>query len=185
MTRTDIINHYCDLSGNRFYLEIGTSYGHNFKKVNAKYKVGIDLIAPRIDGVFPCESDRFFAFWPSTIKFDVIFIDGDHSHEQSLRDLQNAIKFLTPYGVIIMHDCMPDKEEHCGEVKGDKSPWYGDVYKTFLWARQRYFSYCKKEDCGCGCIFPWLSIDYQKPDIPEKYTFDDYLKHRTEWMGVV
>ena len=37
----------------------------------------------------------------------MIFIDGDHSFEQSRRDVEHALAHLAPEGVILVHDCNP------------------------------------------------------------------------------
>ena len=184
MTRTEIINEYLDMLGNEFYLEIGTANGNNFVLVNAKHKVGCDVRARDLNGIIPMSSNDFFRFWPKTIKFDVIFIDGDHSYEQSLKDLIGAVQILNPDGAIVLHDCLPNKVEETGETKDDKSPWYGNVYKTLIWARQRLHTVCHEDDCGCGVVVPDRPIE-DFPVIPKDYTFDDYLKHKKEWMGVL
>ncbi|MEI7436101.1 MAG: class I SAM-dependent methyltransferase [bacterium] len=44
--------------------------------------------------------------------FDMIVIDGDHGHEQSLADLKNALEVLGPNGILIAHDA------HCAEWPG-------------------------------------------------------------------
>ncbi len=41
--------------------------------------------------------------------YHVVFIDGDHSHKQSKRDLMNSINVLCPSGVIVMHDIRKSK----------------------------------------------------------------------------
>lgn len=37
-------------------------------------------------------------------QFDIIFVDGDHSYEQTKKDIVNAWKFLKPNGLLIGHD---------------------------------------------------------------------------------
>ena len=70
-----------------------------------------------------------------------MFIDGLHTYEQSLIDVQNTLKFLNPTGVIVMHDCNPkDKlsalpgnslhEVSQLNLKGWNNEWCGDVWKT-------------------------------------------------------
>lgn len=51
-----------------------------------------------------CGSNEYFNSLISTIKFDVIFIDGDHSYRQSKLDLNNSLKHLDDNGIIIMDD---------------------------------------------------------------------------------
>lgn len=37
-------------------------------------------------------------------KYDIVFIDGDHSHETSWMDMQLAMKCITPDGILIIDD---------------------------------------------------------------------------------
>jgi SAM-dependent methyltransferase len=47
-------------------------------------------------------SDDFFA--ANIEQFDIIFVDGDHSYSQTLKDLNNALGCLNPGGVLIVDD---------------------------------------------------------------------------------
>jgi len=48
-------------------------------------------------------SDKMFSELDN-VKFDFIYIDGDHSYEQVLRDLNNSFKVLKVGGVILVDD---------------------------------------------------------------------------------
>ena len=37
-------------------------------------------------------------------KYDIIFVDGDHSYVQSIKDIKNSLEFLDTNGVIFLHD---------------------------------------------------------------------------------
>tara|TARA_R100001163_G_C5065606_1_gene203610 strand:+ start:663 stop:1361 length:699 start_codon:yes stop_codon:yes gene_type:complete len=50
-------------------------------------------------------SDKFFE--TNERVFDLFLIDGDHTYEQAYRDINNALKFLSPNGVIFCHDAAP------------------------------------------------------------------------------
>jgi SAM-dependent methyltransferase len=55
--------------------------------------------------LFPVRSDEAFEeYIKSRRLFDMIIIDGDHSHGQSLNDLKNALEVLAPTGILIVHD---------------------------------------------------------------------------------
>jgi len=74
-------------------------------------------------------SDQFFE--QNTKKYGLIFIDGDHSYEQSLKDLNNALKCLEPDGFVVMHDVCPAKEEWTKpEALDQQQPYTGEVWKT-------------------------------------------------------
>ena len=55
----------------------------------------------------PIFSDVFFktCIWT----YDIIYIDGDHSYQQTKKDFDNAWKFLKPGGLLIGHDFLHQK----------------------------------------------------------------------------
>jgi len=48
------------------------------------------------------DSDTFFA--ETERQFNVILLDGSHTYDQSKRDIANALRSLSPGGIILMHD---------------------------------------------------------------------------------
>jgi len=46
------------------------------------------------------------------VKFDFIFIDGDHSYAGALRDFVNYSKFLADDGIVAFHDIIDSKYHH-------------------------------------------------------------------------
>jgi len=63
--------------------------------------------------------------------FDFIFIDADHSHEQSLKDFLNAQEYLLEDGFIFMHDTYPYNEAMFAPGLCN------DCYKTPLYIKQK------------------------------------------------
>jgi tRNA A58 N-methylase Trm61 len=53
-----------------------------------------------------CNS-RLFDFSPFENKIDLVFIDGSHEYSDVLEDSANALRMLTPHGVIIWDDYQP------------------------------------------------------------------------------
>lgn len=53
-------------------------------------------------------SDEFFK--NNIINYDFIFIDGGHKREQVERDIVNAFNFLSPGGLILLHDYYPENK---------------------------------------------------------------------------
>ena len=49
-------------------------------------------------------SDIFFK--NNEDKFDIIFLDGLHTYEQTIKDINNAIQSIEDDGVILVHDCL-------------------------------------------------------------------------------
>lgn len=150
MQHSEVINRIAERLSAKSYLEIGVETGVTFRKVTIADKVGVDpdlkVDPSSLDGVFYSNfSDAFFeklrAGEIERDGFDVIFIDGLHTFEQSLRDLLNAIEFLRPGGVIVIDDVRPTdalaalrSHQRCRELKERvASPdrnWMGDVFKT-------------------------------------------------------
>jgi len=76
-------------------------------------------------------SDDFFA--KNTEKFDIVFIDGDHSYEQSLKDLNNAMKLIPVGGFIVLHDAVPVSFEATQWEAFKKKQFYnGEIWKTVV-----------------------------------------------------
>lgn len=141
------------------YLEIGVSDGECFCAVSAPIKIGVDPIAPspavleetRQSGVTYCAlpSDEFFrgpARGLLTAGVDVAFIDGLHTWHQAYRDCRNVLRYLSPEGVILLHDCLPRNEQeatvaashsHAAELNGPgwNGVWTGDVWRVIVTLR--------------------------------------------------
>jgi hypothetical protein len=115
--------------------------------VNIREKFGVDP-EPRIKLEFPNvkifqeTSDEFFSKNSET--FDLIFLDGLHTYEQTWRDLQNSFASCKSNGIIVVDDVVPSDKfsamkdpleayrtrEAAGIVNtGD---WSGDVFRVVL-----------------------------------------------------
>jgi hypothetical protein len=131
------------------YLEIGVQDGHTFHGVVADSKIAVDPTF-RFDvrkaraqnpnaEYHAVPSDKFFSGYDKAA-FDVVFIDGLHTAEQTLRDLLNAVSHTRPNSLIIVDDVFPDSYAsslpdeplafRLKKVLNDPGPaWMGDVYK--------------------------------------------------------
>lgn len=149
--RPAVMRQLCRLYPAARYLEVGVWRGATFDKVPAARKVAVDP-AFRLDppagerdepgtDYHEVTSDEYFAGLVGRDElFDVIFLDGLHVYEQTLRDLMNALDHLQPDGVVVVDDThppshlcsLPDRDEYfavrdyIGET--DKR-WMGDIYK--------------------------------------------------------
>lgn len=152
--RTGIIQRHLDALGGGRYLEIGLGDGGVFLHVDARRKVGVDpgglplrrrlrhpLSLPR-SRVVRATSDEFFAGLDPEARFEVSFVDGYHTWEQALRDVDGCLRHATAEGVVVMHDCNPpnepagmrDPEEAAARADSDGS-WCGDVWKAVAYLR--------------------------------------------------
>ena len=133
MDKVSVIQKLISVKKARVYLEIGVASGDCFLKVAAPTKIAVDPEftipfrrklrhhAKRLrlafnsrsrmnEYYYKMRSDDFFAKTHSSLLkegVDVAFVDGLHTHEQSLRDVKNCLKFLNPGGFIVVHDCNP------------------------------------------------------------------------------
>lgn len=57
----------------------------------------------RLDAVLVRETSQFF-FAHNTLKFDIIFVDGDHRYVGCLNDCETALNHIKPGGLMIIDD---------------------------------------------------------------------------------
>ena len=119
------------------YLEIGVDRGFSLELANnCPRPVGVDpdpRIAAKLADHSQVErvtSDAFFASYDGE-PFEMIFVDGLHTAEQSLKDMINAERVLAPGGSIFVHDVVPLTEQ---TQRDDRctSFWSGTPWKAFL-----------------------------------------------------
>lgn len=156
ISRAEVLQGFLSCFENPSYLEVGVSRGGTFQKIRAQRKVAVDpefkfdvqearKSSPNAE-FHAVPSDVFFGEIASPAdRYDVIFIDGLHTAEQTLRDLLNAIQFLKPSGVIVVDDVVPNSyaaslsdigaaRDLRRELKMDDASWMGDVYRLVFFA---------------------------------------------------
>lgn len=117
--RAKVIQSILDMFTNPSYLEIGIDEGSTFRMLTAARKIGVDpnfkflpsnmMVGDRSIEYVRATSDRYFAeICPPHERFDLAFIDGLHTFEQTLRDLLNVLMRLTPRGVVVIDDILPN-----------------------------------------------------------------------------
>ena len=174
MNRIDVVRAALASTDARSYLEIGVRNGDCFHAVEAPTRVAVDphftfrpplaARARRLLGArtgtfyFQTTSDGFFRraahrFAP----FDVVFVDGLHTYEQSYRDVENALRVLAARGVILVHDCSPSSAaaaaptlDEAARTPGWAWEWNGDVYRTIVRLRTRPDLRVSVLDCDHG-----------------------------------
>ena len=181
--RHDIIKKIIEKKKYSSYLEIGCFEDETFNKINIDKKVGVD---PNSGGNVRLTSDNFFKINKDT--FDIIFIDGLHTFEQVKKDITNSLNILNKNGVLLLHDCLPQK------VRDQASPrahdhWNGDVWKALVECRtlKDIDTYTCFADEGIGVIFKRpnqniLNLNYKNF---KKIKFKDYYYNYKEYMNLV
>ncbi len=181
-TRMDLINLLIRKRGYRRYLEIGCFADQCFREIAVEHKVGVD---PCSGGTVRMTSDAYFAeAIERGERFDIVFIDGLHHHDQVYRDVINALEVLTPGGAILMHDCLPPDRYHETAADGNIQ-FCGTCWRAFVMFRQRpdLDAITANFDYGVGLIRKVpnpLPITIGKT--MDQLTYDDFLANRQAWM---
>ena len=122
--RIELVNRLAQQIQASSYLEIGTANNELFDSVICENKSGVD---PHKGGNIRLTSDSFFEV--NKTYFDLVFIDGLHTYEQVLKDVNNSLKFLNKGGVIALHDMFPRNWKECFMPPVTLGDWTGDVWK--------------------------------------------------------
>ena len=181
--RISIIQGIIDFKKYNDYLEIGCDRDENFSQIKIKNKTGVD---PKSGGTIRMTSDNFFK--KNKDKFDLIFLDGLHTYEQTIKDINNAIQNIQDSGIIVIHDCLPKKiwNQIVPRLYGH---WNGDVWKAIVEARtyDNIETFTCIADHGLGVILK--RKNRKKLDIKNKdfktLKFSDYYKQHKDFMNPV
>lgn len=155
--RHAIINQLGRVNGASSYLEIGVARGMTFRKVNVNHRCGVDpefrfdfhALEDDKTSFYQLSSDEFFSGLDSSKKFDLIFIDGLHTFEQTLRDFNNAMCHAHDQTIIIIDDVCPKSVYAAHRLQReaaifrrmdglDDPSWMGDVYKVIFFLHDFY-----------------------------------------------
>lgn len=142
------INTLADLINARTYLEIGVSNGFTFRNVKIEYRDAVDVrfgfptaeLENDKTRFFEQSSDDFFTSENPKI-YDIIFIDGLHTYEQTLRDFLSSLRFSHQKTIWIIDDTIPSDifssirnpnlaRRYRSEHGFSGANWHGDVYKV-------------------------------------------------------
>jgi hypothetical protein len=146
--RNEVVLCYLDLFLEPNYLEVGVHRGETFHAVKARHKVAVDpqfqienADREALSEYRELTSDAYFSSLDRDAPlFNVIYLDGLHTFEQTLRDLLNSIDYLLRDGVIIIDDVLPSSYHSSlpilseafavrNAVKGEDTSWMGDVFR--------------------------------------------------------
>jgi hypothetical protein len=116
VTRAEVVQEFLSLYEAPRYLEVGVSKGVTFHELTASRKVAVDphfrFDVPEAEALHPeatyhkMTSDEYFGTLAAG-QFEVIFLDGLHTLEQTLRDLTSALEYIAHDGVIVIDDVLP------------------------------------------------------------------------------
>lgn len=150
MERYERINALAKIISATSYLEIGVFEGINFNQIEIPYKVGVDPLflfnveeyADETTIFHKMTSDKFFSdSAPTYGKFDLIFLDGLHTFEQTFRDFCASIGYSHDRTIWLIDDTRPNSwfasfrrkklTRGVRKLLGIKTGnWMGDVFKV-------------------------------------------------------
>lgn len=199
MKRDRVVQAVLDCFKEPTYLEVGVFQGRTFHQLKATHKVAVDpafrfdVDAARAENpdaeYHGVPSDAYFAGAKGRM-FDVIFLDGLHTFEQTLRDLMNALVHLADGGVVIVDDVKPssygaslprlDKIRVVKAALNENLDWMGDVYRLvyFIDTFMPAYSYATVEE-NHGQLVMWRAprqpVTERSVESVARKTFADLL----------
>lgn len=115
------------LARERDVLEIGTGLGVSTRAMastgNGVVTVDPDPwvelnVVPAFRGMSVLDVKALDDDWLRGRRFDLVFIDGDHSEDAVLRDIQSVLPLLRPGGLVVLHDTNLDGVRRAAESFG-------------------------------------------------------------------
>lgn len=129
------------------YLELGIRKGPCFNAVaplvrDKAYAVDIEDCYKNIKHNknlvwFHGSSINFLKNHNKKIKFDLVFIDANHTYKASLQDFDLVFPLVKDNGLILLHDAYPTSQKYLSLTK------CGEVYKTAEFIRFNYNHKCE------------------------------------------
>jgi len=193
------------------YLEIGVNDGTTFKRVDVSYKVAVDPkfrfnvqdYANEQTIFHEVTSDSFFSSHASKHgKFDLIYLDGLHTFEQTLRDFRASLEYSHQETIWLIDDTYPTGRlatlpslllvRIVRRLLGiNDRRWMGDVFKVVFAIHDFFpqFSYATFPGHGQTVVWPiardnvhatWNSL--------KKITrlgYEDFLQFRDSHLSVM
>ncbi|MCV7347675.1 class I SAM-dependent methyltransferase [Mycolicibacterium rhodesiae] len=217
VNRIRAVQQALSMRSNPVYLEIGVSRGQAFQRISADVKLAVDPAfrltdrtrelanaKGRVVEYFEITSDAFFENEAALLEqnpVDVALIDGLHTYEQVVRDVENTVRYLKDDGVIFLHDCNPPFElagrraESWDEFMAQQSGplkigiWNGDVWKAIVELRSTrpdLLVGVLKCDQGVGFVrkgSPESTLSYSPKQV-EALTYADLKADRTRLLNL-
>ncbi|MDJ0843862.1 MAG: class I SAM-dependent methyltransferase [Crocosphaera sp.] len=207
INRTTIIQNLIEQKQAKIYLEIGVSTGNNFLQIRADKKMAVDpqfkipggYASDESTNYYEITSDDFFVTQSDILEtngLDVVFVDGLHTYEQSLKDVLNSLEYLNEGGIILMHDCNPSSKasahpvlSEARQMPGFNNAWMGDVWKAIVYLRSLRSDlsvFVLDCDCGVGIVqkkSPESMLNYSQEAI-DNLSYEDLEADRANLLNL-
>ena len=191
----DIVNWLAKQLNYNSYLQISTyTTGNYFDEIDSttflnksclNYKTNntdnseVGKIAVRNDHQFYMEDYQMLKkrYLNNEQKYDIVFVDSYHTFEQTMEDLLLACELVSERGLIVVHDCKPEKKESIGNEFIEGS-WLGQSYEAFIkfrYQNPQHSCFVINTDYGCGVIQKNV-FNKKYLEIPENVTLDEAVK---------
>ena len=211
MNRAEVLQKIIDKSGANIYLEIGVDKLETFREIKVKRKIAVDPILNTFSSkaieefekksiyLVPHTSDYFFKHYKLYKGVDVVFIDGLHTYQQALRDINNSLENLNKKGIIVVHDCLPPNAtaaypaESFSHAVSLNLPdwtgeWCGDAWKSICYLRslrKDLYVFVLDTDYGLGIITRGISensLDLTCEEI-DRFEYIDLAKNKENFLN--
>lgn len=181
--RSNLINWVIDSKKYNTYLEIGLGDEINFNNIVIKNKTGIDIEKKKSKDTIKISSNDFFK--NNSKKYDCIFIDGDHTEAQFLKDVENSLEALSDNGIILVHDINPWSEE-VQRVPRETKAWTGDVWRGWVKLRRRsdINLFAIQAESGIGIIQKQKNLSPLNIEMPDVIDWEFFDQNRVELLNL-
>ncbi|ERT08230.1 methyltransferase domain protein [Lyngbya aestuarii BL J] len=182
-SRSDRLNKLASINQSCRYLEIGVSKGITFNAIKIDNKVAVDPKFGFNTGQYATDkvvflevsSDEFFRSYAKELKsFDLIYLDGLHTFEQTFRDFCASLAWGHSKTIWLIDDTCPGSYaqaqpsvKRCREVQkfsGEKdNSWMGDVFKVVAAIHDFFpqYSFATFPDHGQTVVWNHPRADFQ------------------------
>ena len=209
-TRADRLNALAKRIGAERYLEIGVARGFTFTAVDVPYKVAVDP-AFRFDTSAHASPTTFFHQVPSDTffselaerhgRFDLIYVDGLHTFEQTLRDFTASLAFAHDGTVWLIDDTVPTgrlaslasqakTRRYRKLLRIKDGRWMGDVFKVVFAIHDFFPQYSYATYSGHGQTVVWretrrpFAAKWDSFDAIGALTYRDFVQLKDPHMAV-
>jgi predicted O-methyltransferase YrrM len=81
-----------------------------------------------------------------------VFVDGDHSYEQTLRDLENGYRLLGPGGILAVHDIFSPAHPGAGRAFTEFTSGRASEFLRYRPSTAEQALHSNDSECGLGWI---------------------------------
>jgi hypothetical protein len=208
--REERLNTLAKINSATKYLEIGIADGANFRKIDVPFKVAVDpkylfdteQYSDENTKYLEMTSDEFFSkFALNYEKFDLIYLDGLHTFEQTFRDFCASLRHSHERTIWLIDDTCPvsfasaipnlRRSRKLCELTGDnRKAWMGDIYKVIFAIHDFFpqFSYATFPDRGQTVIWNETRKDFtcvwNSLEKISRLDYSDFVEFKKNLMNI-